>query len=229
MMLETRHSIPEILSRQPLFRGMSGRELVELAGHIREYRVARQEQLFRKGEAARAMYLVVVGQIKLFLPSEAGVEKVVHMAEPGETFGEESLFLDKSFPVGAEASKDSIILAIDKAPFMAQVASNPVLAQAMISRLSVRFLDLVGSLESCVQKNSTERVADFLVQRAPAEAASFAIELETNKQTVASQLNLAPETFSRVLGRLAKAGFIHVRGRCITVMDAGALRGYAGA
>jgi CRP-like cAMP-binding protein len=229
MILETRHSIPELLSRQPVFRGMSRRGLLELAAHTHEYRVARQELLFQKGDAARAMYLVVTGQVKLFLPSESGVEKVVHMAEPGESFGEESLFLDRSYPVGAEASKDSIILAVDKAPLMEQVARTPTLAQAMIDRLSTRFIDLVGSLESCVQKNSTERVADFLIQRAPAEAASFAFQLDTDKQTVASQLNLAPETLSRVLGRLAKAGYIHVHGRSITVMDAGALRGYAGA
>jgi CRP-like cAMP-binding protein len=41
-------------------------------------------------------------------------------------------------------------------------------------------------------------------------------------------LNLAPETFSRVLGHLAEAGLIQVKGRAITVLDAVRLRNFTG-
>lgn len=68
----------------------------------------------------------------------------------------------------------------------------------------------------------------YLVQMAPREADSFDITLDVNKQTIASQLNLAPETFSRVLGRLAKDGCIEVKGRNITVTNLRALRDYVG-
>lgn len=230
MILETRHSIPEILSRQALFRGLGGMELVHLAESTHEYRIARNELLFQKGESARGMHLVIAGQIKLFLPSEAGAEKVVHVAGPGETFGEESVFLNKPYPVAAEASKDSIVLVMDRAALMGMVDSNPALARAMMARLCLRFCDLVENMETCVQRSSAQRVVHFLTQQAPEEEAErFDVRLETNKQTIASQLNLAPETFSRVLGRLARAGYIHVHGRCITVIDAHALRGYAAA
>lgn len=227
MILETRHSIPEILSRQPIFCVLGGMELVRLAQATQEYRIGRNELLFQKGEGARGMHIVIAGQIKLFLPSETGAEKVVHMAGPGETFGEECVFLDKPHSVAAEASKDSIVLVVDRAALMAMVDSNIALARAMMARLCLRFCDLVENMETCVQRSSAQRVAHFLTQQAPDEADNFEVRLETNKQTIASQLNLAPETFSRVLNRLTKAGFINVRGRSITVMSASALRGYA--
>ncbi len=66
------------------------------------------------------------------------------------------------------------------------------------------------------------------MQQAPNEADSFDLELNANKQTIASQLNLAPETFSRVLNRLAKDGYIHVKGRNITLRNLSSLRNYAG-
>jgi CRP-like cAMP-binding protein len=227
MILETRHSIPEILSRQPLFRILGGLELVRLAESAHEYRIGRNELLFQKGEAAVGMHLVVAGQIKLYLPSEAGAEKVVQMVGPGETFGEEAIFLNKPYPVAAEASKDSIVLVLDRGALVAMVDSNPALARAMMARLCLRFCNLVENMETCVQRSSAQRVVHYLTQQAPTAADRFEIRLDTNKQTIASQLNLAPETFSRVLGRLAKAGYIHVQGRCITVIDRQALTGYA--
>ena len=227
MILETRHSIPEILSRQALFRVLGGMDLVRLAESTREFRIDRNELLFQKGEAALGMHIVVTGQIKLYLPSEAGAEKVVHMAGPGETFGEECIFLDKAYPVAAEASKDSIVLVLERGALLAMLDNNPALARTMMARLCLRFCALVENMESCVQRSSAQRVAHFLAQQAPGDVDRFEIHLEANKQTIASQLNLAPETFSRVLGRLAKAGHILVHGRRITVVDRSALSGYA--
>jgi CRP-like cAMP-binding protein len=227
MILETRHSIPEILSRQPLFRVLGGMELVALSQATLEYRVRHGEMLFQKGEAARGMHLVVAGQVKLFLPADNGSDKVVLMAGPGDSFGDESAFLDKPYPVAAEACKESIVLLLDKAALIAAVEANAALARAIMARLCTRFCDLVENMETCVQRSSDQRVVHYLTQLAPAQADAFEVRLDTNKQTIASQLNLAPETFSRVLGRLAKAGFIRVHGRTITVMQANALRGYA--
>jgi CRP-like cAMP-binding protein len=201
-------------------------ELVKLAQATQEYRLGRNERLFQKGHVARGMHILIAGQIKLFLPAENGSEKVVHMAGPGETFGEECVFLNKPHPVAAEASKDSIVLVVDKTALIAMVDSNVALARAMMARLCMRFCDLVENMETCVQRSSAQRVVHYLTQQAPHDAGCFEVRLETDKQTVASQLNLAPETLSRVLGRLSKAGHIHVRGRSITVKNAKALLGY---
>lgn len=228
MIIETRHSIPEILSRQPMFRTLGGLELVKLAQGTQEYRIARGEMLFQKGMETQGMYIVVAGQVKLFLPSAVGAEKVVHMAGAGETFGEEGVFLNKPHLVAAEATKDSILMLVDGNALMSAVEGNPSLSRAMMARLSLRLCALVDNMETCVQRSSAQRVVHYLTQMAPKEADTFDLHLETNKQTIASQLNLAPETLSRVLGRLARDGYIHVKGRCITVRDMGALRAYAG-
>lgn len=228
MILETRHSIPEILSRQPLFRVLNGSELSMLALGTQEYRVNRNEMLFQKGDSDRGMYLVIAGQVKLFLPSPSGTEKIVHMAGPGESFGEECAFVDRPSVVAAQATRDSILLHMDKNVLNGAVNRSPVLARALLTRLSTRMCALIDNMETCVQRNSAQRVVHFLSQFAPQGVDSFDLELELNKQTIASQLNLAPETFSRVLGRLSKDGFIQVKGRCITVMNMRDLCAYAG-
>lgn len=220
MILETRHSIAQILSRQPLFRGLSDIELVQISAGSREFRVHKNEVLFHKGDPAEGMHVVVMGQMKLSLPSSQGVEKIVHMCGPGATFGEAVVFLDKPYPVSAQAMTDSLILLISKQALLDAMDANGMLSRKMLASLSVRLHELLGDMESCTLRTSMQRVVCFLIQAAPSATTDcFEINLSSSKQNIASQLNLAPETFSRALGNLSEKGLILVKGRKITVLD----------
>lgn len=227
MILETRHSISEILSRQPLFRILSGPELAKLSRNATEYRLSKNEMLLQKGEVSDGLHVVISGQVKMYLPSLMGAEKVVRMATPGETFGEEGVFLNKPCPTAIQAVRDSLLLVLDRQALLEAMERNCVLSSAMMTHMCSRLCDLVENLETCVQRNSSQRVVHYLLQMAPSQAGSFNVTLDVNKQTIASQLNLAPETFSRVLGRLAKDGCIQVKGRNINVRDRNALSQHA--
>jgi CRP-like cAMP-binding protein len=227
MILETRHSISEILSRQPLFRILGEPELNQLARSASEYRLCRNEMVLQKGHMSEGLHVVIAGQVKLYLPSMMGSEKVVRMASPGDTFGEEGVFLNKACPMAAQAVKDSILLRLDKQVLLDTMSRNVVLSSALMTHMCSRLCELVENLETCIQRSSAERVVHYLVQMAPREQESVDILLDLNKQTIASQLNLAPETFSRVLGRLAKDGHIEVKGRNIRIKSLRALRNYA--
>ncbi len=227
MILETRHSISEILSRQPLFRILSGPELAHLSKGAVEYRLGKNEMVLQKGDHSEGLHVVIAGQVKMFLPSMAGSEKVVRMATPGDTFGEEGVFMNKVSPMAVQAVRDSILLRLDRHALLEAMERNCVLSSTLMTHMCSRLCDLVENLETCVQRNSAQRVVHYLMQMAPREADTFDLTLDVNKQTIASQLNLAPETFSRVLGRLAKDGCIEVKGRNITVTNLRALREYA--
>jgi CRP-like cAMP-binding protein len=230
MILETRHSISEILSRQPLFRILGEQDLTRLAKATSEYRLSRNEMVLQKGHQSEGLHVVIAGQVKLYLPSMVGSEKVVRMASPGDTFGEEGVFLNKVCPMAAQAVKDSILLLLDKQALLDTMARNVMLSSALMTHMCSRLCELVENLETCVQRSSAERVVHYLVQMAPGEGENVEnvdILLDLNKQTIASQLNLAPETFSRVLGRLAKDGHIEVKGRNIKIKSLKTLRNYA--
>jgi CRP-like cAMP-binding protein len=228
MVQETRHSISEILSRQPLFRLLDGYELARLAKGTYEFHLQKNEMLFHKGDVSKGMHVVISGQVRLFLPSSAGAEKIVQLAGPGDTFGEEGVFLNKPCPLAAQASRDSILMVMDKQVLLDALERNCMLFTALMARMCSRLCDLIDNMETCVQRNSAQRVVHYLSLMAPGNSDSFELQLDVNKQTIASQLNLAPETLSRVLGRLVKDGFIKVKGRSITVMNLRTLQEFAG-
>jgi len=228
MIMETRRFIPEILSHQGLFRTLGGDELARLARGSYECRIGKNEMLFRKGELPNGVHLVIAGQVKLTWPSSAGVEKIALMVGPGETLGEECVLSRKPSPVSAQANKDSILLIMERQALQETMQRNCALAAAMMARMGERMCRLIENMETCVQRGSAQRVAHFLSQHAPDEAESYDLELDVNKQTIASQLNLAPETFSRVLSKLSKEGLIAIKGRNITLRNLHSLRSFAG-
>ena len=196
MLTDSRPQLVEILSRQPLFRGLSDEELHFIALGSRELRAQKNEMLFQKGDEAEGMHVLVMGQVKLSLPSAQGSEKVVHMFEAGSTFGEAVVFLDKPYPVSAQATQDSLLILVSKRTLLEALDCNSMLCRKMLASLSTRLHELLDDMETCTLRTSSQRVICFLTNLAPpGQPKQYEILLPASKQTIASQLNLAPETF----------------------------------
>lgn len=213
------HTI-QTLSRIAPFDHLEPAALDRLGHCVRTCRVSRGEMLMHRGAAPGGMYLVVEGEIKLFLISSAGAEKIVRLAGAGDTFCEENILDDTPQILAAQATRGSVVLHLQRNALLAAMATQPAFAIALMARLSARMSELVAGMEQCIQRSSTQRVAHYLVQHAGRDAGNVEVLLPCDKQTIASQLNLTPETFSRVLNRLTRDGFILPRGRrAITLTD----------
>lgn len=227
MLDRVNNSIEAILARQDLFAGLDPARVADLAKETLERSYGRGEVLFHKGDMPAGMHIVVSGQIKLAIPSPQGTEKILHLANPGDTFGEAVVFLDKPYPVTAQATQDSIVLLVLKAALKQAMGENQVLTQKILPAMSSRLHRLINDMETCTQMSSLQRVICFLTQGAPkAPGERFVVNLGTSKQNIASQLNLAPETLSRVLNQLSNAKLIEVHGRIIILLDVAKLITY---
>jgi len=213
------------MAKLPLFRVLAPEETKYLASQVRELRLAKGEILFNKGDIPHGFYVLIEGRIQLAFPSEQGTERVLEVIKPGESFGEALMFLDKPYPIYGQATQDSLLLDVPGQTMLTLLEKDCGLARKMLAGISMRLHELIGNLESCSMRSSTQRVACMLQHRAPDQSLNqYEVELPAAKQTVASQLNLTPETFSRVLHVLSDAGLIEVSGRTIKVLDAEGLR-----
>lgn len=218
-------SISDSLYRLPLFSGIPPAELEPLLPGVREFKARTHEILFQKGDHLRGIHVLVSGQVKLFMTTAQGTEKLFTMVKPGEAFGEAVVFLDRPCPVSAQATQDSTLLIVAKEALLTMMDRNPVFARQMLASMSMRLHELMSDMETCTLMNSLQRVVNYLSQQVPDETlASCEIRLDTSKQMLASRLNLAPETFSRALHHLMEGGVIEVSGRTIRVLDTHRLR-----
>ena len=218
--------IPALLAQQPLFQQLAGEALSTLAGTTREKRLPKGEMLFQRGDTPHGFFIVVYGQIKLYLPSADGHEKVIDIVGARQSFGEAVMFMDKNYPVSAAALTDTLLLAIPKAAVFALLDRDGRFARQMLAGLSMRLHALVQDVETYSLHSSTQRVIGYLLQQGSESDAPCRITLPVSKQVIASRLNLTPETFSRILHELSAAALIEVSGRDIMLRDPARLRAH---
>jgi len=226
------YRIEQIVAHLPLFQALDREQRAQLLPGVTSCRLRKGELLFLKGDPVVGLHIVAFGQIKLTVQSVQGEEKVVEIIGRGQSFGEAVMFLDRPYPVTAVALADSMLLHVARDRIDAMLAQDASFARRMLAGLSMRLHSLVQDVEAYSLGSSTQRVIGYLLQQCPDTCggnetpAEVEVVLPASKQVVASRLNLAPETLSRIFNELTRAGLISIKGRTITVNAVSKLREY---
>lgn len=228
-MSERKVDVCGMLANLPLFRQLDADEIKNLAQGTFEHRVSKNEILFQKGDPPHGFYVVAYGQIKLSFPSVNGAEKVVEIIGPGQSFGEAVMFMEKPYPVSAQALADTLVLHIAKPAIFAVIERGPEFARKMLAGMSIRLHGLIHDVEAYSLRSGMQRMIGFLLEQPHNITPNgMEIELPACKSVVASRLNLTPETLSRILHTLSEQALLSVHGRTIIVHDAERLRRHQG-
>ncbi len=216
------------LSTNECFSSLPQNAQKTLAQSARVQNAIRHEMIVNRGDHPDGMYLVMSGEIKLLLVSAAGAERIVRLVRAGETFCEEAVLTDAEYVLAARASRNSQVVYIPRSAIQNVMVTHNKFAETLIRLLSRRMHELLVDMELCEQRSSAQRVAHYLVQHAKHDRGAIEVRLSSAKQVIASQLNMTPESFSRVLRRLKHDGFILPRGRySIALTDISGLRSLA--
>jgi CRP-like cAMP-binding protein len=212
-------SIESFLARIALFKELDEAELSRLATQTRRVELSRGQVLFRMGDTPQGLFLVIHGQVKLCFTSPRGDEKIVEVLGAGQSFGEAVMFLQRPYPVTAQAIGDALVLAVDRQAVFDELGRDPRFAARMIAGLSRRLHGLMADLEANSMHSGTQRVIGYLLrdwERTDGDDA-LTVTLPVSKVIVASRLSITQEHFSRILHDLSAQGLIEVDGRTIRI------------
>ena len=95
--------------------------------------VAGGKYIFRKGEAAKVMYLIIEGEVDLLLD-----DVLVETAREGTFIGEMALIDDEARSASARARSDCRVFPIDEARFQSLVKETPFFALQLMKTLAHR-------------------------------------------------------------------------------------------
>lgn len=214
------------LSEFYMFSELQPTQIDQLVAGTRLLDTPRGTTLFNRGDHAHGFYLLLEGQVKLGVISPQGDEKVIGLIQPGQSFGEAVLFLERSFPIYAQATLDSKVLLITREAIFDILDNDVTVVRRMLAGISARNRQLVNDIESISLQNSTQRLIGYLLQISTDSPNPARVQLPANKLTIASMLNITPETLSRVMLRLNSAGLIEVNGKEIVITDVEGLRNF---
>ena len=212
-------SLEEWLGATSLFAGVEGMHLRDLSGIAMVASYKPRVSIFSSGDPGTGFYLVKEGRVKVFMLSPEGKEQILHVVSPGESFGEVAVFAGQSFPAHAATLENSRLVFLPRDDFVALVSANPALAFNLLAALSQRLRQFAVMIDALSLKEVPGRLAAHLLHLSEKQAAGNRLSLELSKTQLASLLGTIPETLSRILSKLQRAGFIAIKGSEITIVD----------
>jgi CRP/FNR family transcriptional regulator, dissimilatory nitrate respiration regulator len=194
-------------------------ELVTVASH------EARDTIFKQGECANYFYTVLSGFVRVFRLSKDGREADIGIYGPGETFAEGVMFNGGTHRFSAQ-SAEAVTLARYEIDKLRQIASqDPAIGIALMASLSRNLDQALECVADDRLHTAPQRVANFILQNCPDNAASARFRLPFQKSLLAGKLGLAPEALSRAFSALKSAG-VSVHGRVIEIGDVNALRNF---
>jgi len=217
----------EILSKAPIFQGISSSALKHLVQHSIERKFVRGQILFSADEPSEGLYIVLSGSVRAFRVSYAGREQTIHVEHPGGTLAEVPALDGGPYPSTAIAEEDSELLFLAKEELRVLMLQYPETAIAALSYLARKLRTIAAMVEQLALMDVGQRLASLLLEDTrritshPEDGVSF--PLAASHSQIAAQLGTVREVITRGLHKLARQGIIEINGHNIKVLDLAAL------
>ncbi|MBI3163006.1 MAG: cyclic nucleotide-binding domain-containing protein, partial [Chloroflexi bacterium] len=104
------------LDKIHLFNGLRENELAGIAQSLVEREIPKGRVVFKRGDKPDGFYMVYKGKVNITRPAEGGEQFLAWLA-PGDYFGEEALFENRTRSATITAMDDSILLFLSKNGF----------------------------------------------------------------------------------------------------------------
>jgi len=219
----------ETLKTCYLFASLSPTQLLQIRRGMQHLELAEGAFLFEHGQRAERFYVLVEGHLKLFRLSQEGVEKVIEIIRPGESFAEAIMFMSAQiYPVTAQAVTHSQLWSFENKALMGLLQDSFDTCRRLMCDMSMRLRLWLNEIDNLTLQNATYRLINYLLYQMPdtAKTGCGQVNFQIPKHVIASRLSIKPETLSRILQQLVKDQLITVEGRVIHIHDVDKLRIY---
>lgn len=132
-------SLRNELANTPLFGDLDSASLHTLISRVRVVILEAGQILFRQGDAANSLYVIVEGAVVPIAEGER--RRKLAVLERGEFFGEIGLMAKQPRNATIEAIVDTKLLAIDRRVLWELIAKQPSVAKSILRFLRARLID----------------------------------------------------------------------------------------
>lgn len=126
------------LQRVDLFSGLSRDELGALAQHLVHAPFAAGDVITRQGAVAHWLYLLLEGEVAVWVDTPEGERRAVASLGPGTVFGEMGMMTGEPRRATVSAKSDVVCYRLDKAGFEEVLRARPAIADEISRVLAAR-------------------------------------------------------------------------------------------
>jgi CRP/FNR family transcriptional regulator len=205
------------LKRSKLFE-RAGDDVVRNCEHLfTQVRYAKRTVVFEQGDAARLVYFVKRGKIRIARRTPDGKEITIAILGPGDLFGEEVVFSETVRTTVATCLNESTLCMARSEDLYGLMTRHPVLCFNVAKYLHEQRDDALSAAEDVAYLKVPERILKLL-ERLAVEYGSpvrnmTRIDVRLTHADIASLIGSTRETVSVQLGELVRDGRIALEGR----------------
>lgn len=149
-----------MLAGVELFEHLGEGDRARLAESIRARVLKAGDVLFRAGDPGEALFIVLAGEVELFIRDNAGQKIPLTIAGPGQLFGELALLDRGPRTATAEALTDSELLSLSRDDLIALFQKTPTAALHLLAGMGKMTRKADELIRTRVSRNVNEEVVE---------------------------------------------------------------------
>lgn len=178
---------------------------------------AKNTIVINEGDRSHLMYVILDGQVKVYVSDEKGKEVILNIQGTGEYFGELSIFDDVPRSASVMTLKSSRLAIVSREAFATWLSENPAVTFKLIRALSQRVRALTEVVKNLALHDVYGRVARTLLKLAKEKDGQLVIEQRLTHQDIANMVGASREMVSRIMKDLVTGGYIRVKNKTVTI------------
>ena len=201
-----------------LFKNLSDEDLEEIQSFSIVKNLKKNDIVFYEKEEPNYLHLLVKGNARVYKVDNKGNELIIHKFTPVSLIAELANFENMPYPANCAMDSDGVILKIEFEKFKKFLQKGDVCMEILSSLLKkMKYLDNI--IHSNLILDTSTKIAKFIYENPEA--------FENLKQhSIATLLNIKPETLSRKLKKFKDLGIIENRGYKLKIVDKEKIKDY---
>jgi CRP/FNR family transcriptional regulator len=179
--------------------------------------------LFVEGQAARGLFILCTGHVKLSTSSADGKTLIVRVSEPGDLLGLPATISNRPYEVTAEVMEPTQANFISRADFLNFLRAHSEAALRAAQELSETYQAAFAEIRTIgLSHSAREKLARFVLDwcsQHPVKDGAVKFNLTLTHEEIAQMIGASRETVTRIFADFKKEGLLQVKGSAVTIKD----------
>ena len=211
------------LGMVPFFQELDKKQLVEVNKKFTATHYSKREIIYRQGDSATMLRVVVAGNVKLAAHTMEGKNVLLDMLQPGAFFGNPTAARKDVYNETAETQTDACILSIRLTDFREVMNRYPSVAMSVLDITTDRLNESRQRIQHLSTLPVTKRIAHILVtlgnKFGEKDPRGLLVQLPLSRKDLADMAGTSTETTSRIMSRFQEEGLITTGRQWVAIND----------
>jgi CRP/FNR family transcriptional regulator, cyclic AMP receptor protein len=187
--------------------------------------------LFVEGQAARGVFILCAGRVKLSTTSIDGRTLIVRISDPGEVLGLPATVTGKPYELTADVVEPTQANFISRAEFLNFLREHGEVSLRVAQQLGETYHAAVAEMRSIgLSQSAAEKLARFLLDWCASHGdgnAEIRAKLTLTHEEIAQMIGASRETVTRLFAAFKKREILQVKGSTLVIRNKAGLESIA--